>query len=315
MPNLITQTRSWRSKAILLKAQPDLNTDPVPTLANDWMEARNVQLTPMEAETAERNIDSPSFGNTGKLQVAQYTRLSFEIALAGSGAAGTPPKFAAALLACALSQTVAAGVSVTYNLISAAIPAVAIYINIDGVQHKMLAARGTSGVAINAAGIPVWRFEFQSVYLAPVDVPLGAASMTGWPLEEPVNAAKTGPISINGVDLAFSTFETALGNTVEKINLPGPQVECAITDRKPTGSVTVLAPLLAAFDPFALAEAGTNVPLSLTHGSAAGKKVQIDEKIVITNVAYDQIKGMPAYKLTFEPTKVAGNDEFAATFQ
>ncbi|MCB1908809.1 MAG: hypothetical protein KDH15_15695 [Rhodocyclaceae bacterium] len=313
MPNLITTPRFSRNKAVLLKAQPDINTDPVPDLANDWMEARNVQFTPMEAETAERNIDSPSFGRTGKLQVAQYARLGFEIAAAANGA-GVAPKHAPALLACAMQQSIAVGVSVTYNLVSAAIPACAIYINFDGVLHKMLACRGTVALAISASGIPVWRFEFQSVYVAPSDLPLGAATMTGWPLEEPVNAAKTGPISINGVNLAFSTFETALGNQIEKINLPGPQVECAIVDRAPTGSVTVLAPLLAVFDPFALAEAGTNVALNLTHGSAAGKQVQVDEKIVITNVAYDQIRGMPAYKLDFEPTKVNGNDEIAFTF-
>lgn len=315
MPNLIASPRFYKNKAILLKAEATVGTDAVPAPLANWIEARNVQFTPMEAETAERNIDVPYFGNGGKLQVAQYARLSFEVALAGPGTAGDAPKVAPALLACALSETLTAATSAAYNLVSTAIGACSIYVNIDGALHKMVGSRGTVGVRLNAKAIPVLVFEFQSIYVDPSAQTLPAVDRSGWPVEEPVSAANSTKLTLGGVDLAFSALELSLANQIARINLPGPQIECAVTDRRPTGSVTVLAPAFGTWDPFAVAKAGTNVALSTTHGSAAGKQVKIDANVVLTDVAYEQIEGMAAYRIALEPTPVAGNDELALTYQ
>ena len=134
-------------------------------------------------------------------------------------------------------------------------------------------------------------------------------------LEEPVTADNTSPLTINGVDLAMSAFSLDLANQLSRINLPGPQVEVAIGDRQPSGSCTVLCPALGVFDPFALAKAGTNVAMQVTHGSAAGKQAVIDAKAVLTNVSYTEVERLAAYTITFEPTPVSGNDEFALTIQ
>ena len=55
MPNVLATPRFWEKKAILAKAETTVGTDAVPTGAANWMEARNVSLTPYDAETAERN--------------------------------------------------------------------------------------------------------------------------------------------------------------------------------------------------------------------------------------------------------------------
>ena len=314
MPNLIASPRFWKNKALLLKAEATVGTDAVPTGLANWIEARNLQLTPMQAETAERNIDVPYMGNTGKLQVGQYVTCSFEVALAGPGAAGDAPKIAPALLACAMQETLTASTSAAYTLVSTAIGACSIYINVDGTRHKMIGSRGTVGVALNARGIPVLRFQFEAIYLPATADALPAIDRGGWPVEEPVNSAKTTQVTIGGTALAFSALEISLNNQLSRLDLPGPQTEVAIGDRNPSGTVTVLAPGLGVFDPFAIAEAGTNVALTTTHGSAAGKRVQIDANTIITEVAYAQIERMAAYTLTLEPNPVAGNDEFALTF-
>lgn len=314
MPNLIASPRFWKNKALLLKSEVTVGTDSVPTGAANWIEARNVSITPMDAETEARNIEQPWLGRGGTIQVAQYVKVGFEVALTGSGAAGTAPKFAPALLACAMAETLVASTSAAYNLVSAAMGAVSIYLNIDGTVHKLVGSRGTWTVRINAKKIPVLAFEFESAYIAPAAQAMPAVTKTGWQIEEAVNGVNSTAIAINGVNLAFSAFEVAVGNQIARLDLPGPQTECAITDRAPTSSVTVLAPALATFDPFALAKAGTNVTVSTTHGSAAGKKAKVDLKAVLTGVEYDQIEGMAAYRIAMEPTPVAGNDEIALTF-
>jgi hypothetical protein len=243
-----------------------------------------------------------------------WSKLSFDIALQGSAAAGTTPKWAPAMLACGYADTNVPATSDAFNLVSTAFGFADLYMNIDGVLYKFISARGNVKGKITAKGIPVLTFEFQAPYLAPATSAMFTPiTKTGWTQELPVNNVNTGKVTINAVDLAFSDFQWDTGNVMARNDLPGPQVEVAITDRKPSASITVLAPALATWDPYALAKAGTNVALTNTHGTVAGSKIKTDLKVVLTNVAEDQINGMLAYKLTMEPTPVSGNDEIAVT--
>lgn len=312
MANILATPRFWKTKAALLKAEGTYGIDSVPTGAANWFEARNVSLTSYEPETVERDVMQPWFGHTGKVIVGAWSKLSFDIAMAASGVAGTPPKWAPGILACGYAVTNTPATSDVFNLVSAAFAGATAYMNIDGTLYKFVGCRGEVKGKINAKGIPILSFEFTAVYAAPA-----ASSMftpitkTGWAAELGVNSVNTAKLTLNSVDLAFSTFEWATGNQIGKINLPGPQIEVAITDRKPSASLTVLAPAIGVFDPYALANAATNVALTNTHGTVAGAKVKTDMKVVITNVSEDRIDEMLAYKLTLEPTPVSGNDEIA----
>lgn len=314
MPNLITTPRLWRNKAILFKLEGAgaYGIDTVPTGATNWIEARNVSLTPLDTEKVERNIDLPYLGNAGSIIVAEWAKLSFDVAMASSGAAGTAPKWSPLHMACGFAETVTAATSAAYNLISTDFSSVSAYINIDGTLHKMLGGRGEVKAKVSAKGTPMWNYSFDMLYIAPVTGAMPAVTRTGWVVEEGVNSSNTLPITINGTDMAFSNFEWALGNKIARIDLPG-QREIAITGRTPSASVTVLAPPLADFDPFALAKAATTVDVTTTHGVVAGKKIKHDLKTRVIGVDYDRIDEMLAYKLTLEPLPVAGNDEIATT--
>lgn len=314
MANILPAPAFFKKKAILLKSEATVGTDAVPTGLLNWIEARNVQFTPLDAQTEERNIDLPYMGHGGKILTGKYVKLAFDVALAGSGAAGTAHKIAPALLACGTAETINAGVSAVYNLVSQSFGALSGYVNIDGTRHKMIGTRGSYGFRQEAQKIPLWHFEFDSVFLAPDESALPTIDRSGWPDEEVVSAATSSKLTLGGVDLAWSLFELSVNNTIEKIDLPGPQVECAITDRQPSGSAIVLAPALSVFDPFAIAAAGTTIAFAQTHGTAAGKQVQHDGFVKIVSVGYDQIKGMKAYRLGLEPTPSSGNDELAHTF-
>lgn len=313
MPNILATPRFWRKKAVVLKAGVTYGTDAVPTGAANWFEARNVSLTTFEAETAERNIDQAYLGHGGKVIVSKWSKLSFEIALAGSGAAGTAPKWAPMMLGGGYAETIVAATSAAYNLVSSAFGFMDAYLEVDGVLYKFIGARCNVKGRITAKGIPVLMVELTSLYTAPAAGAIAGIVKTGWTYESAANATNTGKVTLNAVDLAFSTLEWDTGNQIARIDLPGPQLEVAITDRKPTANLTVLAPTLAVFDPYALAVAGTVVPLTNTHGVGAGNQLKTDLNVRVTGVAEDQVEGMLAYKLTLEPTPVSGNDEIALT--
>ena len=313
MPNLIASPRFFDKKAVVLKEEVTYGTDPVPTGAANWFEARNVSLTSYDVETAERNIIENWLGHSGKIVASKWSKLSFEIALAGAGAAGTAPKWGPMLLGCGFAETVSAGVDVDYNLVSTAFDSLTAYLVIDGVLYKFVGCRGSVKGKITAKGIPTLAVELTSLYTAPVAGDITGIVKTGWTIEEAVNSVNTGKVTLNAVDLAFSTFEWDLANQIVRLDLPGPQREVMLRDRAPTASLTVLAPLLAAFNPYALADAGTTVDLTNTHGTAAGKKVKTDAKVRVVGVSETEIEGMAAYQLSLDMMPVAGNDELILT--
>ena len=61
--------------------------------------------------------------------------------LAGSGTAGTAPRYGALLQACGLSETIVASTSVTYAPVSSAFSSATIYFNNDGIRHILTGCR------------------------------------------------------------------------------------------------------------------------------------------------------------------------------
>ncbi|MYM80536.1 hypothetical protein GTP44_00995 [Duganella sp. FT50W] len=312
MANLLSKPRAWKSKAILFKLETAYGSDATPGPAN-WIEARNVSLTPMDTETVERNIEMPYMGSSGKIVVGKWAKMSFDIALVASGTLATPPKWGALLMACAFAQTIVAATSVQYNLVSKLISSASLYVNIDGTLHKLLGTRGSVKAKLAAKGTPTLSFAFDAMYVAPVEQDMPVVNTDGWEIEEGINSENTGPASLGGVHLAWSDFSWDQANKIARLNLPGPQREVSITDRAASGEITVLAPPLADFDPFALSDSGSTIALSVLHGSVPGKKVQVDLQVRVTNVAYDNVDGVLAYKLTLDAPPVMGNDELAIT--
>lgn len=310
MANLITPRR-WRNKAILIKPEAAYGVDAIPTGAANWIEARNVVLTPMDNDKVARNIDLPYLGNSGNIIVTSWVKLTFDVALAGSGVAGTAPKWAPLLLACGTAETITAATSAAYNLISSAFGSVCAYINIDGVQHALLGGRGEVKGKMAAKSTPTLSFAFEFLYVAPAPQAAPAVTRTGWAIEEGTNSVNTLPASVNGVALPFSQLDWSFGNKVARMDLPGPQKEIVISDRAPQATLTVLAPDLGTFNPFTLASSGLVVPVNTTHGSAAGKKVQINMQCRVLDAMYEKVDDMLAYKLTLEPIPVLGNDEIS----
>lgn len=313
MPNLIAQPRRWKNKAVLIKPELLYGVDTNPTGAVDWIEARNVVLTPMDNDKVARNIELPYLGSSGDVIVSSWAKLTFDVALAGSGTVATPPKWGSLALACGTAETVVATTSVDYNLVSTGMGSVCAYINIDGTLHALLGGRGEVKGKMGYKATPMLSFAFDFLYVAPAAQAAPAVTRTGWPIEEGVNSINTSATTINGVPMPFSALDWAFGNKVNRMDLPGPQREISITDRASTSSITVLAPDLATFDPFVLAQSGATVPVTTTHGSAAGKKFGLNLQARITDVGYDKIDDLLAYKLTLQPIPVNGNDEIAIT--
>lgn len=311
--------RYFRKLILLAKSDVTYGTDPVPTGGANAMVAHGVELSPLDGEEVERANMQPYFGNFQTLVATQFMRLRFAIELAGGGAAGTAPKFAPLLLACAMSETVSAGVSVTYAPVSANLGSVTIYCNIDGKNHKLISARGNAKPGLNAKGKPVINFDFMGLFLpasTPVaDTALPAPTYTGWQAPLPMNKANT-TASLHGIAVNCSAFELDAGNQVEKRDLTGVDT-VEITDRKSTGSITFEDTTQAVKDWVGAARAKTLGNLSIAHGTTAGNIVTISAagtcELGKPSYGNDQGVVMTTIPLRFVPTS-AGNDEWSIVF-
>lgn len=303
----------YRKRIVLAKTESSYGVDPTPTGLANAILVRNLDVTPLDIEYVSRDVIRPFLGNSDSLVGAQNVKASFEVELAGAGAAGTAPAYGPLLRACGLSETVSEGVSVTYAPVSASFESVTIYVNVDGVLHKIFGARGTVSVELTAKQIPVYKFEFTGLYQAVVDGSAPTPTYTGFITPLPVNAANSSGFSLLSYSGLMQSLSLNVGNEVTYRNLVA-QESVLITDRNSTGSVTIEAPTIAQKDYFASVKNVTLGSLALTHGTTAGNKVDViaTNSVQVTTPTYQEMDGIVMLQmgLNFNPTG-SGNNEFS----
>jgi hypothetical protein len=142
-----------RKRLIVAKIESTYGTDPTPTGANAIL-VRNLEITPLEAETVNRDLVRPYLGASDQLLAQTRVSMTFEVEMAGSGTAGTAPAYGPLLKACGLSETVVVSTSVTYAPVSSSFSSVTLYMNVDGILHKITGARGTFTLSGEVSQIP-----------------------------------------------------------------------------------------------------------------------------------------------------------------
>lgn len=211
---------------------------------------------------------------------------------------------------------------VVYQPVSDNLESVAFYVNVDGIRHLMLGARGTVSMKASAQGIPMFSFAFTGLYTTPTDTPIPAVTLTQYSAPLAINNQNTGSLNISGfLGAVVSDFSFDLATSVNFRSLPGGTESVVLTDRQPTGSITIEATPVSTGGATVAKDWWTlmkNVQLglfSVTHGTAAGNKVKIDApQQQLTSPSYGDKDGitMLTMKQTFNPLN--GNDELTICF-
>ena len=303
-----------RRQALLAKLETPYGVDSNPTGAADAIVVRNVQPTPIEVTREARELLRPFLGNSSDVIGARFSRLRFDVEVAGSGTAGTAPKYGPLLRACGMAQVVNAGVSVVYTPISSLPESVTLYLHLDGVLHKFVGARGSVSCRMQYRSAPLFSFDFTGFFVPVTDVPLPMAtySLQGVPLA--FNKENTPTFALHGVASAVvRSFSFDLANQVVYRNIINSEV-VRIVDRKPTATFEIGAELMAIknwFNVVANAELGS---MNLVHGTVAGNTVQIAGPAVQLNgITTGDMEGDVMYTASAVLQPSAGNDEISIT--
>jgi hypothetical protein len=305
-----------RKTYILVKTESTYGTNSSPA-NTDAVLVKNLELTPLAGDVVSRELIRGYLGNSESLIAKTYVQLTFEVELAGSGTAGTAPRYGPALQACGLALTTVASTSNTYAPVSSSPSSATIVYNSDGLNHVLTGCRGSFSIACEVGAIPTISFTMTGIYNAPTDVSPVSASYTNQATPLVFRQGNTSAFSIFAYAGLLQSFSFDLANETVYRQLVGSSAgEVSITDRKPAGSCMIEAPTIATKDFFAIALASATGGLSFLHGTAAGNRVTFNSpQTDITTPAYGETDGVRMLNLPYVsvPT-TAGNDEFSLAF-
>lgn len=305
-----------RKAYILAKAETTYATNSTPA-NTDAVLVKNLDLTPLAGDVVSRDLIRPYLGNSDSLIARTFVELKFDVELAGSGTAGTAPRYGNLLQACGTSATTVASTSVTYAPVSSSFSSSTIVYNCDGLNHVLTGCRGSFAIRAEVGQIPTISFSMVGIYNAPTDVSPVAATYSAQATPLVFRQGNTSAFSIFSYSGLLQSFEFDIANANVYRQLVGSSTgEVLITDRKPAGSCMIEAPTIATKDFFAIALGTATGSTTFLHGTTAGNRVTFTAgQSDITSPAYAESDGVKMLNLPFVavPT-TAGNDEFSLAF-
>ena len=304
-----------RKRVILIEAESSYATDPNPG-ATDVVLVRDLSITPQSSDVVNRDVVRPFLGASEQLLANTSVEVSFSVELAGSGAAGTAPRYGAALKACGLSETVSSGTSVTYAPVSSSFSSITIHYNTDGVRHKVTGARGTVVLNASVGEIPSLDFTFTGIYNAPDDSALPTVTYGNQATPLVFKNGNTTSFQLLSFSAALMSLSMDLGNSTVYRELVGGTKEVLITDRAASGSVSIEAVALSSKDYFAAALTDSSLGnLTITHGTTAGNIVALSStKVDIGDVAYGEADGIQMLEIPYTLVPSASGNELSLVF-
>ena len=304
-----------RKRLIQVKGEATYGTDSTPA-GTDALLVRNLEITPIEADVVSRDLIRNYLGNSPQLLANTRVSITFQVELAGSGTAGTPPRYGALLRACGLLEAIVASTSVTYTPRSAGFESATIYFNNDGIRHILTGCRGTFTLNAAVGEIPTIDITMVGVYNAPTDVALPTTTYSQQASPLIFRQGNTSAFQFFSYAGCLQSVSFDMANETVYRELVGCTKEILITNRAPAGTVMIEAPSLATKDYFNIAQTETTGNLTFLHGTAAGNRVTFTAgQCDITNPTYADQDGVQMLNIPYVavPT-TAGNDELTLAF-
>ena len=305
-----------RKRLILIETESTYGTDATPDGA-DAVLVRDLNIVPQQSDVVSRDLIRPYLGASEQLLANTRVECTFSVELAGSGTAGTAPRYGKALQACALSETIAAGTSVTYAPVSSNFSSVTIHYNIDGVRHKVTGARGTFVLNANVGEIPTIDFTFTGIYNAPDDSALPSVTYADQVAPLIFKNGNTDTFELLSYAGCLQSVTFDIGNNLVYRDLIGCTKEVLITDRAATGTVVQEMISIATKDYFTAALTDQSVGnLTFQHGTTAGNIIDFaSTRVDISDVSYSDQDGIAMINIPYTAVpSTSGNDEFSLVY-
>lgn len=291
---------------LLIKKEVTYGTDSAPVAANTlW--AENVNYT-LNGTDVGSDPAKPGVGATPSTTYGEHAELTFDVPLAGSGTAGTAPKWGPLMLMVGYAETVVAATSCTYALVadpSGADSGTIIWRDAKR-THKMLGCRGRVGLKFVAGQRPMLSFTFKGLY---VPVAAGAAlvsadaSFTGWNDAKPVAQGRT-TFSWGGVNMPLRDLTLEAGDNIVFVDLPHQENVQLLGERAYTGKLKASTPAIGTFSPETAWISRARLTGTIVHEGTAGSIVTVNMGGQVGQPSYTRDSGEDVFE---QPLKLLGS--------
>ena len=309
-------TRSTHRRLLVAAQEATYGTFETVTGA-DAMLVSNLECQPLDPGLIDRELILPWFGNRPKIAGQQVGTCSFDVELAGSGTAGTAPKWGRLLRACGFGETVIAVTSVTYAPAMTGVVGVSLDFNNDGQRHRLAGCRGNATFNMAVGEIPKISFEFFGLYVAAAAAAQLTPTFSNQAVPVVVNSANTTSIAALGLTSAcMESFSLDLGNELPFRQLAGCSASYPITNRLPSGELVVEAPVIGSGagekDYFAQVLSQVTGSIGWQHGQTAGNIVTLAMgQCNIDGPTYSDSDGIQMLNIPFMAQATAANNEMS----
>lgn len=268
-----------------------------------------------EAKTLQRQGPSDTLASFQTVYGGRTATVSFKVELKGSGAAGTAPEFSKLLQACGMSETVSAGVSVTYAPDTTAIPSGVLYYYQDGKLKIMRGVRGNAKFVLQAREYGMIEFTMTGHPIAETDTAIVNPTYSAIIPPQVVGGA----VAIGGTSIEVTKVEIDLTNEIAKpmsINEANGVGEIRIASRDVSGSIDPESELVAtiAFE----SDWTSNAARSFTTGAigaTAGNIYTITgSKLYYKDIQEGEREGIRTQEIQVGFAETSGDDEISLVF-
>lgn len=136
----------FRKKVVLANTESTYGTDSTPDGSTNAILTRNLEITPLEGEELQRELDKGTMGNDPGTLVGQHARISCQVEMAGAGAAGDIPAYDPLLRAAGHAQSEddeTTPTEIYYDPIDDDVTSLTMYFHHDKTLYKVVGARGS----------------------------------------------------------------------------------------------------------------------------------------------------------------------------
>ena len=304
-----------RKRVILIEAESSYGTDPSMATSTVVL-VTDLSITPQSSDVVNRDVVRPFLGASEQLLANTRVECTFSVELAGSGTAGTAPRYGDALKACGFAEAIVSSTSCTYTPVSASFSSISIHYNVDGVRHIVTGCRGRFVVNAEVGAIPTIDFTFTGIYNAPTDTALPTIAYGNQATPLIFKNGNTSGFQLLSYAGALQSLTMDAGVSTVYRELVGGTKEVIITDRASNGSVTIEAPTIAQKDYFTAALTDSSLGnLQFLHGTTAGNKVQlISSKVDIGDVNYGEMDGVAMLEIPYTLVPSASGNELSLIY-
>ena len=297
--------------SVLAKKEAIYGTDSVPTGAANGILIRNFRGKPVDTDRLERNLEAPSYGAQPGAPSNERRTMSYEVEIAGSGAAGTAPAWMELLEACGMAApvlTAATDAKQQFAPAGAAATSLTQYDRISDQLRKMVGSVGTFTFDFTAGAYPF--FDFTWLGMIPAVTPFsksapGAIDLTRFQQPLEVNTDNT-EILIDGFAANLRSWRSDAGVTTAMRNLVNSRYVRRGNHRF-TSTAVIEAPDIATKDYVQTLRVGSRVPWALTHGTVAGNIIEMaSAKVEITDITESKEDDILMWTIAMTHTVDAG---------